>query len=73
MDLQPDDRIYLILGEMRGDIKSLLHTTIDTKVIQKDHAERISKLERGKAFLIGGAAAIGAVVSPVVNYIMKHV
>ncbi len=67
----PNDKIYLLLGEMRGDIKALLAATHDIKKELVVHDNRIDNLEKGRAYLMGAAAALGAAISAGYQYLTK--
>lgn len=73
--MQPDEQsqLYLMLGEIRGDLKSILASLagqqvqhdrlreeVDTRL--NNHAERIERVERFHWKVIGIAAAIPTVL-----------
>jgi hypothetical protein len=67
--------VRFILGEIKGQLASLIalvgnkHAEYDKKF--ETHETRIGGLERSKAWLLGAAATIGAVVSTVVSVVFK--
>lgn len=58
-----DEKLYLLLGEMRGDIKSLLATAQDNKSTLKEHDQRLTRLEHARMKLLGAAAALSVAAS----------
>ena len=67
-----ENRIYLLLGELRGDVKAILASRSETKADVEDLDKRVAVLEKSRHIMLGGAAAIGAVVTPAIQYIIKH-
>lgn len=65
MSSASNEQLYLLLGEVRGDVKSLLAASEGTE-------SRIRALERSKNFILGAAAAVGTGVSVVVGVVIKH-
>lgn len=67
--------VKFILGEIKGQLASLIalvgnkHAEYDKKF--EAHEFRLGGLERSKAWLLGAAAAIGAIVSTVVSVVFK--
>jgi hypothetical protein len=67
--------VKFILGEIKGQLASLIalvgnkHAEYDKKF--DAHEKRIGGLERSKAWLLGAAATIGAVVSTVISVVFK--
>lgn len=67
--------VKFILGEIKGQLASLIalvgnkHAEYDKKF--EAHETRIGGLERSKAWLLGAAATIGAVVSTVISVVFK--
>lgn len=67
--------VKFILGEIKGQLASLIalvgskHAEYDKKF--EDHTQRLNGLERSKAWLLGAAGAIGAVVSTIIGVVLK--
>ncbi len=67
--------VKFILGEIKGQLASLIalvgskHAEYDKKF--ETHETRLAGLERSKAWLLGAAAAIGAIVSAVTSVVFK--
>ena len=67
--------VKFILGEIKGQLTSLIalvgakHQEYDQKF--ERHENRLGSLERSKAWLLGAAATIGALVSFIVNLVSK--
>ena len=61
--METDDQILLALGRLEGKVDSLVSRQ---KVIDDEldkHESRLRSLEQGKSWMLGAAAAIGALVS----------
>jgi hypothetical protein len=66
---KPNDSIFLHLGRLEGKVDAILASR---SVIEKrldEHEERISRLERYRAWLIGVSAAIASAVAGAIAYL----
>ncbi len=59
---ESDNKLYLLLGEIRGDIKSLIQSNQDQSQRLDQHSARLTTLERFQWKLMGGATAVSIVV-----------
>ena len=82
-DLENDNSLYMILGEMRGDLKSIVgslgtirseHRQLreDVEKIEVKHDERIAQLEKFRWQLAGIALLIPFVVT-VINWYIRSI
>lgn len=70
MDPQIDKEILLALGRLEGKVDALItRQAVHDEELER-HDSRLRKLEESKSWLLGAAAAIGGIVSLVVNYIL---
>ena len=64
-----NDEILLALGRLEGKVDSLITTqTIHNEELGR-HDKRLRDLEQSKSWVLGAAAAIGAIASILVNMI----
>lgn len=67
--------VKFILGEIKGQLASLIalvgskHAEYDKKF--ETHEMRIGGLERSKAWVLGAAGAIGAIISTFIGMVLK--
>jgi hypothetical protein len=66
------DELFLAIGRLEGKVDSLLVMQQRTQEELKDHDIRLRSLEHSRGYMLGWAAAIGAVCSIAANYIIKH-
>lgn len=69
MNTDPSNQLLLMLGEMRGDIKAILASQQDQAADIKALDGRVEKLENWKSWVLGAAAAVGALGSYVFQLI----
>jgi len=67
------DELFLAIGRLEGKVDSLLAMQGHQQEELKEHDNRIRVLEHAKGQIMGYAAAIGAGMSLIVNYIAKHI
>ena len=67
------DELFLAIGRLEGKVDSLLAMQGHQQEELKEHDNRIRVLEHAKGQIMGYAAAIGAGMSMIVNYIAKHI
>jgi hypothetical protein len=60
---QVDTELLVLIGRLDGKVDAILAQLSGQSETIEQHAARISKLEQGKAWLLGAAAALSAVVS----------
>ena len=65
--MEPNNEILLALGRLEGKVDSLVarQKVIDDELDK--HESRLRSLEQGKSWMLGAAAAIGALVSLLVK------
>ena len=72
---QLDGDVKYMLGRIHGQLTSLITLVAEQKAEVKkeldNHDSRLRALERGKAWLIGAAAAVASVATFVVNLVAK--
>jgi len=67
--------VKFILGEIKGQLASLIalvgskHDEYSKKF--ETHETRLNSLERSKAWLLGAAGTVGAVVSTIIGVVLK--
>lgn len=66
---ESDNKLYLLLGEIRGDVKSLIQSNHDQSQRLDQHSNRLTTLERFQWKLMGGATAISVVVGYAIKII----
>jgi hypothetical protein len=67
------DELFLAIGRLEGKVDSLLSMQGHQQEEIKAHDNRIRVLEHAKGQIMGYAAAIGAGMSLIVNYLTKHI
>jgi len=67
------DELFLAIGRLEGKVDSLLAMQGHQQEELKEHDNRIRVLEHAKGQIMGYAAAIGAGMSMIVNYLAKHI
>lgn len=60
-----------ILGQMDGKLDLLLQNQLQVKDQLDDHAKRLRKLEGWKAYVVGGAAVITAILYTIIDWFKK--
>jgi hypothetical protein len=72
---QLDGDLRYMLGRIHGQLTSLIALVADQKAEVKkeldNHDNRLRALERGKAWLIGAAAAVASVATFIINMVVK--
>jgi hypothetical protein len=66
------DELFLAIGRLEGKVDSLLAMQGHQQEELKEHDNRLRVLEHAKGQIMGYAAAIGAGMSLIVNYLAKH-
>lgn len=66
-----DENLFLALGRLEGKVDSILALQKAQEEQIKEHDHRLRALESSKAFLMGGAAIVGAVVSALISFLTK--
>lgn len=61
-------RIAGDIGELKGDVKSLLAAKASQDETIEEHAKRLGSIERSRAWLLGVSATVSAGVAAVVEY-----
>lgn len=64
-----DSKLFLLLGEIRGDIKSLVKSAQDQSNRLDQHSARLTTLERFQWKLMGGATAISVAIGVITKFI----
>ena len=64
-----DSKMFLLLGEIRGDIKSLVKSAQDQSNRLDQHSARLTTLERFQWKLMGAAAVISFAVGIIAKFI----
>ena len=64
-----DKEILLALGRLEGKVDSIISRQMVHDEELDRHDQRIRNLEQSKSWVIGAAAAVGAIVSVVINMI----
>ena len=71
---QNEDRdLYLMLGEMRGDLKTVVREITGTRAQVDRNDKRITALEHFRTRLLAGAAVLSTVVSSGTTYFVKWI
>jgi hypothetical protein len=65
MEDNPQNSTEYMLGRIEAKVDTFIAAQAKAEARMDDHDERISKLERGRAYGLGFAAAIGSAVSAV--------
>lgn len=71
MSLHGDSEMMLAIGRLEGKVDTLIQLQRLQEEQIKNHEERLRHLEHTKSYAMGIAAAIGAVISMVMNFIAK--
>jgi hypothetical protein len=66
------DELFLAIGRLEGKVDSLLAMQQMAQDELKDHDARLRSLEHSRGYMLGWAAAIGAMFSFAANYLIKH-
>ena len=66
------DELFLAIGRLEGKVDSILAQQSRQNDELKSHDNRIRSLEHSRGYMLGWAAAIGAVCSIAANYLIKH-
>ena len=66
-----DENLFLALGRLEGKVDSILALQKAQEEQIKEHDHRLRALESSKAFLMGGAAIVGAAASTFVNFLIN--
>ena len=72
MSAERHDELFLAIGRLEDKVDSLLAMQQRTQEELKDHDIRLRSLEHSRGYMLGWAAAIGAVCSIAANYLIKH-
>jgi hypothetical protein len=67
--MENENQLLLMLGEMRGDVKSILNSLQVQRTDIDSLDNRVTSLENWKAWIFGAAAAVGALSSYVFQLI----
>lgn len=76
------DQLYLMLGELRGDVKAILLQTTKTNGTLNNHSKRIEGLESDKSFnrglsikrhglTAGISSAVSAIIVAIIGWTSK--
>jgi hypothetical protein len=66
------DELFLAIGRLEGKVDSLIVMQQNQSEQIKDHDHRLRSLEHSRGYMLGWAAAIGAMFSLAANYLIKH-
>ena len=66
------DELFLAIGRLEGKVDSLLSMQGQQQDQLKGHDARIRVLEHARGQIMGYAAAVGACMSLLMNYLTKH-
>jgi hypothetical protein len=66
------DELFLAIGRLEGKVDSLIVMQQNQSEQIKDHDHRLRSLEHSRGYMLGWAAAIGAMFSFAANYLIKH-
>jgi hypothetical protein len=72
MTSQHHDELFLAIGRLEGKVDSLIVMQQNQSEQIKDHDHRLRSLEHSRGYMLGWAAAIGAMFSFAANYLIKH-
>lgn len=70
---QHHDELFLAIGRLEGKVDSLIAMQTRQSEELKEHDHRLRSLEHSRGYMLGWAAAIGAGVSFVANYLIRAV
>lgn len=69
--MQSDHEVMLAIGRLEGKLDSLLQMRAQQQQELKELDSRVRHLEHARAFIIGGAGAVSAAVSLILNLFHK--
>jgi hypothetical protein len=72
MSAERHDELFLAIGRLEGKVDSLIVMQQNQSEQIKDHDHRLRSLEHSRGYMLGWAAAIGAMFSFAANYLIKH-
>jgi hypothetical protein len=72
MSSERHDELFLAIGRLEGKVDSILSQQGRQSDELKSHDSRIRSLEHSRGYMLGWAAAIGAMFSFAANYLIKH-
>ena len=72
MTTQHNDELFLAIGRLEGKVDSILAQQSRQNDELKAHDNRLRSLEHSRGYMLGWAAAIGAMFSFAANYLIKH-
>ena len=67
------DELFLAIGRLEGKVDSILAQQSRQNDELKSHDNRIRSLEHSRGYMLGWAAAIGATVSFIANYMIRAI
>ena len=67
------DELFLAIGRLEGKVDSLLVMQQNQSDQLKEHDHRLRSLEHSRGYMLGWAAAIGATVSFIANYMIRAI
>lgn len=70
--MQSDHEVMLAIGRLEGKLDSLLQVRAQHQQDIKELDDRVRTLEHARAFIIGGAGAVSAAVSLLLNIMAKN-
>lgn len=69
--MQADHEVMLAIGRLEGKLDSLLQMRQQQQQEIKEIDSRVRTLEHSKALVIGGAGALSALVTVIINFLHK--
>jgi hypothetical protein len=69
--MQSDHEVMLAIGRLEGKLDSLLQLRHQQQEDIKEMDSRIRTLEHSKSLVIGGAGALSAIVTIIINFLHK--
>ena len=73
MTAQHHDELFLAIGRLEGKVDSLISMQSRQSEELKEHDHRLRSLEHSRGYMLGWAAAIGATVSFIANYMIRAI
>lgn len=67
------DELFLAIGRLEGKVDSLIAMQSRQSEELKEHDHRLRSLEHSRGYMLGWAAAIGATVSFIANYMIRAI
>lgn len=67
------DELFLAIGRLEGKVDSLIAMQSRQSEELKEHDHRLRSLEHSRGYMLGWAAAIGATVSFLANYMIRAI